>query len=362
MLKALRVILSRSSTTCVRITQRRLLVSTKIDTKDVAEPPNSSPACIGEDIDAGIENRESDSSLLSPNGTIELETYAPYYVPSFNFAAYVNKSSTLQELVKLGVNLYDWEKRKGIPNYVLKLDFDRDIKKVIRFLHDLGVPAEKLGFFITKNPLIFKENIEDLQVRVNYLESKNFSNEMIQRVITANPFWLMFSTARIDRRLGHFQNTFQLTGEDVRALCTKQPRLITFNMNSIQEVTFAVKELMGYEVLEMKALLLKSPILWMMNKDVLMARFNYIYGEMGVSQDLILQNPGILRSRLFRIKQRHEFLQKCCPKVPDGKSRYDPKSLGYVSLDALASGSDAEFCINVAKVSIETFNAFLKSL
>lgn len=53
---------------------------------------------------------------------------APYFPQSFNFAAYVNKSPTLQEFVKLGVDLHKWEKKKGIPQFILKLDFERDVK------------------------------------------------------------------------------------------------------------------------------------------------------------------------------------------------------------------------------------------
>jgi mTERF domain-containing protein len=61
-----------------------------------------------------------------------------------------------------------------------------------RFLHDLGVPSDELGAFITRNPWIFQDNLDDLQVRVNYLESKKFSAEMIARVVRRNPSWLSF--------------------------------------------------------------------------------------------------------------------------------------------------------------------------
>lgn len=61
-----------------------------------------------------------------------------------------------------------------------------------RFLHDLGVPSDELGAFITRNPWIFKDDLDDLQVRVNYLQSKKFSAEMIARVVRRNPRWLSF--------------------------------------------------------------------------------------------------------------------------------------------------------------------------
>lgn len=61
-----------------------------------------------------------------------------------------------------------------------------------RFLHDLGVPSDELGSFITKSPWIFKEDLGDLQVRVNYLQSKKFSADMITRIVRKNPRWLLF--------------------------------------------------------------------------------------------------------------------------------------------------------------------------
>ncbi|KAG8226869.1 hypothetical protein J437_LFUL006578 [Ladona fulva] len=310
-----------------------------------------------------VEGASSTSTdLVSSTANISLETFAPYIAPTFNIAAYVNKSTTLQELVKLGVDLYKWEKKKGVTEYILKLDFEKDMKPVIRFLHDNRVDADFLGNFLTKNPLIFKEEIENLQVRVNYLESKNFTSEMIGRVISGDPFWLMFSTQRIDRRLGHFQNTFHLSGEEIRRLATKLPRLITYSMNHIKGITFAVKEMMGFSESELKQILLLRPKVWMMKHESLIERFNYVHNEMGVPHEQLAKHPGIFSSRLHRIQQRHKFLDQFVPKPPDGKSRYDPKSIGYVSLDSLVAGNDAEFCCNIAKVSVESFNAFLKSL
>ena len=58
------------------------------------------------------------------------------------------------------------------------------------FLNDHGVPIDSLGLYFTKNPFIFKENIDDLCVRINYLQSKQFTPEMIGTVILKDPHWL----------------------------------------------------------------------------------------------------------------------------------------------------------------------------
>lgn len=189
-----------------------------------------------------------------------------YFAPTFNFAAYVNKSETLRKFVELGVDLSNIEKRKGLPQFVLKLDFDRDVKSHLFFLHDLGLPPETFGYFITKNPLIFKESIDDLETRVYYLRSKNFSIEQVREIVSKNPYWLSFTTRRIDRRLGYFQKNFQLTGNEIRSLCIMSPRLITYNMEHIREATFSIKEEMGFDKDEIKCLLLTKPRLWMLSK------------------------------------------------------------------------------------------------
>lgn len=188
------------------------------------------------------------------------------FPPSFNLAAYVNKSESLTKFVELGVDLSKIEKRKGLAQFILKLDFERDVKEHLTLLHDLGLPADRFGEFLTKNPLIFKETINDLETRIYYLQSKKYSIEQIRTIVEKNPFWLMFSTRRIDGRLGYFQRNFSLDGDDIRFLSIKQPNLITYNMEHIQKSTFSVKEEMGFDKDEIKCLLLSKPKLWMLSE------------------------------------------------------------------------------------------------
>lgn len=124
--------------------------------------------------------------------TKDLSDLSPYIKPTFNFAAYINKSDTLQKLVKLGVDLSRIEKKKEAPELILKLDFEKDMKQYIFFLHNLGVEADKLGWYLTKNPFIFREDLGNMEVRINYLKSKAFTDEMIRSIVVKNPFWLNF--------------------------------------------------------------------------------------------------------------------------------------------------------------------------
>ncbi|XP_055598205.1 transcription termination factor 3, mitochondrial [Uranotaenia lowii] len=296
------------------------------------------------------------SSVLDPPTDVSDTSIHPFIRPSFNFAAYVNKSETLQFLVKQGVDLHKLEKRKGIPEFILGLDVEKDMKDHIKFLAEIGVKPEDFGEIITKNPLIFKEDIGDLEVRVNYLESKQFQPMQITRIVSKNPFWLMLSTRRIDRRLGYFQKTFALTGSEIRLLTTKQPRVITFNLEHIRLNTFNIKEEMGFKPEEMKQLLLRKPKLWMISHGNLNSRFDFVHRHMQISHEDILSFPEILLSRDYRLKQRHGFLTFL------GKAQYNPRKELYISLKTLVEGSDEEFVLDVAKSSMECYNNYLKTL
>lgn len=208
--------------------------------------------------------REPEPDALSTEFDPEfLDEVGPALPKSFNLAAFVNKSETLQQLVQLGVDLSKCDKKKLVPPMLLQLNFEVDVKPRIQFLTSIGVPADRLGYLLTKNPFLLKEPLDDLQVRVNYLLSKKFSREAIARIASNAPFFLMFSTQRMDRRLGFFQKTFELTGDEVRHLVARLPKLPTFSLHTINMNTFAIKEEMGFSKEETKKLLLSFPKLFL---------------------------------------------------------------------------------------------------
>lgn len=192
----------------------------------------------------------------------DLSHIEPYITPTHNLAKFADQSNTIQQLVKLGVELYKIERDKEVIEMFLTLDFDKNIKPYIQFLHDCGVTSENLGHFITRNPKIFKEDIDDLHTRIRYLRYHNFSVEMIENIVNKHPPWLSFKTQEIDKRLGYFQHTFKLNGNQIRILTVKCPKLITYDMKRIRNSTFAVKEEMGFSKFETQHILLKAPRVW----------------------------------------------------------------------------------------------------
>lgn len=150
----------------------------------------SSKNCNFPEVSSIRENNQNENNALQTTCE-DLSTITPYFPNTFNLAAYVNKSETLQTFVHLGVDLSKIEKKPFVVEKILKLNFKGDVKSRLMFLKDY-VSAEDIGIFLTKNILILCEEVEDLQIRINYLSSKRFKHAEISRIITKNPFWLMF--------------------------------------------------------------------------------------------------------------------------------------------------------------------------
>ncbi|XP_035733967.1 transcription termination factor 3, mitochondrial-like [Vespa mandarinia] len=288
--------------------------------------------------------------------TEDLSDIGQYQLPSYNIAKYANTSDTIQRLMKLGVELYKHETNVDLMEFFLSKDFERDLFPYIRFLHDCGIPGDYFGKFLTKNPYIFKQDMDDLHTRIRYLRFHQFNIEMIKVILCKNPTWLNYSTRSIDTKLGYFQDNFRLTGQEVRQLTVKNSKLITYKMSHIMENTFAIKEEMGFNKIESKILLMTQPRLWMKCRKNITDTFDYAHNQMKLSHQFILSQAYVLLCRKRRLEQRHMFLVKL------GRAQYDPTVPLYVSLKSLICGTDDEFCQNVAKTSSDTYELYLKSI
>nr|CAG4647351.1 EOG090X0C5Y [Megafenestra aurita] len=279
----------------------------------------------------------------------------PIMAPSFNLSPLVNKSELLQIMLNLGVSIHKWEK-KDVHSWIMTLDLKKNIFPILQFLTDQGFSNESLGKFLTKNPYIFKTSPEELEARTQYLLSKKFDSNMIHRIVSRNPMWYQFSVDNIDTRLGFFQQTFQLSGNELRLLACKEPRLITRKFDDIKIVNFSFREEMGFESFQIKNLLLLKPKLWIMNREMLVDRFDYLHNVMKLDHESIMRFPGVLSCRNFKIKQRHEFL------IHLNRAQSNPKLPNYISPLDIVKDSDANFAVYTAKSSIQLFNDFCKTL
>ncbi|XP_060099453.1 transcription termination factor 3, mitochondrial [Heteronotia binoei] len=319
------------------------------------EPRSSSDS---EVLDDGWEESLPSSALeeISEDEAVQIAAVPPLPFESFTLQDYVDHSETLQKLVLLGVDLSKVEKRPAAAQFLLKLDFEKDITKTLLFLKDVGVEDNHLGAFLTKNPYILREEVEDLETRVAYLASKKFSKEAIARLVSEAPYLLLFSVERLDNRLGFFQKELGLSVKKTRDLVTRLPKLLTSSLEPIKENLKVYELELGFSQKEIRDMVYRIPKNLGMNKRKLTQIFDYLHNVMDIPHNIIGHFPQVFNSKLLRIKERHLFLKFL------GRAQYDPKEPSYIALDKLAAIPDDVFCTEVAKTSIEDFQRFLKTL
>ncbi len=296
---------------------------------------------------------------------------------TYNVAKVINRSFSMKKLVDLGVDLSVWE-AKGWTGLAFKVDFERDVAPRVRLLADIihsgencvccclrllfqffDALSDDIAFVLTKNAPILCEDLTKLKTRVSYLLSKKFTWTMVRKILTENPYWLTYTVEEIDARLGYFQKSFSLTGDQVRLLASRFPLIVTWGgvPGQIRINHFALKELCGFTNKELKTMLLKHPELYYQQDDGgLRAVFDMLHNEVGFSHEMIRKFPETLCADQFKVRPRHLFLKKI------GRAQYDPKQPRYVSPVALATSDEKEFSTKVAKVPIEVYNEFLKTV
>lgn len=132
---------------------------------------------------------------------------------SYSIAPFVNVSDCLASLVNLGVDLSHIElKFKDVAQFLITANFEQDIKPRLLLLHQFGISDGDLAHILTKSPSIFVTPVDDMETRVSYLKSKEFSCDAILRIICKAPDILTQSTMATDFHLGYLQREFGLTG------------------------------------------------------------------------------------------------------------------------------------------------------
>ncbi|KAM6277470.1 transcription termination factor 3, mitochondrial isoform 1-T2 [Spheniscus humboldti] len=269
---------------------------------------------------------------------------------------YVDHSETLAKLVDLGVDLSQVEKRQKAGQLLLTLDFEKDIRKILLFLKDVGVEDNQLGPFLTKNPYILAEDLEALETRVAYLKSKKFGKAEIAQMVSRAPYLLLFSVQRLDNRLGFFKNELGFSVKKTKDLVIRLPRLLTGKLEPVKENLQVCQIELGFQHNEIQQIVFKTPKILTASKKRLKQTFDYLHNIMGIPHHMLTRFPQVFNSKLLRIKERHMFLTFL------GRAQYDPAQPSYISLDQLVSLPDEVFCTEIAKASIQDFEKFLKTL
>uniref|UniRef100_A0A7E4ZVZ3 Transcriptional regulator n=1 Tax=Panagrellus redivivus TaxID=6233 RepID=A0A7E4ZVZ3_PANRE len=86
------------------------------------------------------------------------------------------------------------------------------------------------------------------------------------------------------------------------------------------------------------------------------ATYNYLVLIMNLPNERLVEYPLALRCSVAQIRRRHEVLKRV------NKAIYDPELPGFVTLAALLQPSDKKFAERVARIRVEDYNRFLKTL
>ncbi|XP_051878880.1 transcription termination factor 3, mitochondrial [Pristis pectinata] len=293
---------------------------------------------------------------ISEEEALHIEASPPLPLTSFTLRDYVDSSETLTKLVLLGVDLSKLEGRPNVANMLLRLDFDRDVKERLLFLKDVGVEEDLLGAFLTRNPFILTEDMENLQKRVQYLQSKKFNKGAISRMVSVAPYLLNFSVERLDNRLGFYQKELGLSTQKTRELVTRLPKLLTGSLEPVKENLKVCRIELGFRDNEIQHMVTCVPKLLLASKSKVTRLFDYLHNTMGIPHHLITTFPQVFNAKFLRVKDRHLFLEYL------GRAQYDPSLPNYISLDKLVATPDDVFCVTLAKATLQDFETFQKTL
>uniref|UniRef100_A0A8R1XWW0 Mitochondrial import receptor subunit TOM22 homolog n=1 Tax=Onchocerca volvulus TaxID=6282 RepID=A0A8R1XWW0_ONCVO len=275
---------------------------------------------------------------------------------SWSIANYVNHLPVLQVLVELGMDLFEVDLTTDIGRKLVKLDWENDVRpKLIWLIHQVGMPIIDVGSYLTRNPYFLLQDLGSMQVRLNYLYSKQLNKAKILKIVRNNRFWLNTDVKIIDARLGWIQKTFELTGDEMRQVIVTEPRVIIYGIGPLERLVIMLNEELEFTKEQIKAILLEDPRVFMIESSALHATYNYLRFTMHLSNMQIAEWPLCLRFSIGAIRRRHEFL------VQLQKADYNEGSPNYVHLSSLLQPSDQKFAVNVAHTYLTVYNTFLKN-
>jgi mTERF domain-containing protein len=288
----------------------------------------------------------------------EIKNLRPAYRPLvYNLAYFVNDNQVLQTFVKMGVAIRQWDKHRSTAELMLKLDLEQNVKPIIIFLHDLCIQKqEDQAVVIEKNPMIFAQEMANLNARINYLKSKRFGDESISSMILKAPLLLNLSVEDLDTKLGWYQNEFSLTGNELRQVVTEMPKLAIQKLDVPAKMAFSLGEILGYDAQFIKKFILAFPKLFTKEFQLVEQNFIYLTQVCKLTHTFIATFPPVLVVPLHLLKSRYAYLKYL------NRAQFEPTKPNFISLKSLIEPDEIQFCRNSAKTSSEQFKKFLKTV
>jgi len=284
-----------------------------------------------------------------------IDNINPPLKKSFNLASYVNHSNVLQELVKLGVSLYDIESlNPDAAKHLLLLDL-RDCTKYLKFLVDNGVKSSNVGRFISEFPEIFQLPIVELQSRLEFFKNNGFSTLQISKGLNRSSHLIAHKIETIDYKLAEFQAQFDMPAFILRSTISKYPPILSHSVHQYKVIKFCLAEEFGFRTSEIHVILENQPKTIDFVRRELSRRLDLVHNTMKFSHSTIKKFPKLITGPDIEMRNRFLYLKKL------KRDQFDPRLPLYVQPSALYNGTDEDFCKNHAKTTVDDYKLFVKT-
>jgi mTERF domain-containing protein len=220
-----------------------------------------------------------------------------------------------------------------------------------RYLTKIGIPPEKLGEVLGKQPSILHLSVQNgLMPRVQYLkEEVGILPEDIPGLIQRSPAVLTFSVENQIQPRVEFLRGLGISKENVVKMLTRHPQMLHYSFEGLEEHLKFLGEIGMNDGEAAVTVTRLSQFFSLSVEDSLRPKFNYLTNELGGNKDTCVKYPAYFSLSLDqRIRPRHQFLERY-DLAPD------PFPMRYLSI------KDDEF-LRRAERSLEEFEAFKQEM
>jgi hypothetical protein len=167
---------------------------------------------------------------------------------------------------------------------------------------------------------------------------------------------LNLSTKSIDTKLAWFQKKFTLTDREIRDFVVRAPKLVTLPLQDISNTYFHMQSHLGFNSADLKSLFLAYPKLFIYDYKLIELNFDFLFNEMGIKRWRLLDYPPVLKQSFQQLRTRCLYLKSL------RRDQFDPSKPNFVSLKALCTKTNDLFCQTVAKMPVQHYLQFMKTL
>ena len=160
----------------------------------------------------------------------------------------------------------------------------------------------------------------------------------------------------LDSKLNWFRNKFHLTDNEMTEFVIRSPKLLSLPLKDISNTYFNMQTQLGFEHVDLKRMFNQYPKLFIYDYKLIELNFDFLYNEMNISRQRLLDYPPILKQSFQQLRTRCLYLKYL------KRHQFDPTKPNFVSLKDLGLKTNELFCQYVTKTSIKHYVNFMKTL